>query len=47
VDPINDETTRFEKAVVEATTKLSAEYPVEIWDTTIKGLWGTRIGLPM
>ncbi|HHY16372.1 MAG TPA: hypothetical protein GX521_09900 [Firmicutes bacterium] len=31
---------RFGEEVVEATTKLSAEYPVEIWDTTIKGFVG-------
>jgi hypothetical protein len=31
---------RFGKEVVEATTKLSAEYPVEIWDTTIIGFVG-------
>ena len=28
------------KAVPEATTKLSAEYPVDIWDTTITGFVG-------
>lgn len=39
-DPIHDETTRFDQAVVEATTKLSAEYPLEIWDTTITGFVG-------